>query len=63
MTTKAINTYNHVVTSILDKLPNINKRRKDFLIELFILLLSIKGRINFLQLSRYGNFKEQRYRR
>jgi hypothetical protein len=25
-------------------------------------LLSIKGRVNFLQLGRYGNFKEQRYR-
>ena len=40
----------------------MNKRRKDFLIEVFILFLSIKGRLNFLQLSRYGNHKEQRYR-
>jgi len=47
---------------MLNKLPNINKRRKDFLLEVFVLMLSIKGRINFLQLSRYGNFKEQRYR-
>ena len=47
---------------MLEKLPNINKRRKDFLLEVFVLILSIKGRINFLQLSRYGNFKEQRYR-
>ena len=43
-------------------MPKINKRRKDFLIEIFVLFLSIKGRINFLQLSRYGNSKEQRYR-
>ncbi len=62
MTTKAIKTYNYLIINILNKLPNINKRRKDFLVEIFALLLSIKGRINFLQLSRYGNFKEQRYR-
>jgi len=47
---------------MLNKLPNINKRRKDFLVEIFVLLLSINGRINFLQLSRYGKYKEQRYR-
>jgi len=62
MTTRGIKTYNRLIINILNKLPNINKRRKDFLVEIFVLLLSIKGRINFLQLSRYGNFKEQRYR-
>ena len=62
MTTKGIKTYNYLIINILNKLPNINKRRKDFLVETLALLLSIKGRINFLQLSRYGNFKEQRYR-
>jgi hypothetical protein len=62
MTTKANNIYNSLIINSLNKLPNINKRKKDFLVELFILLLSIKGRINFLQLSRYGNFSEQRYR-
>ncbi|MCK9311452.1 MAG: hypothetical protein M0P26_04145 [Bacteroidales bacterium] len=30
--------------------------------EAFILFLSIKGRINFLQLARYGLHGEQRYR-
>ncbi len=62
MTTKGIKSYNKLIINMLDKLPNINKRRKDFLLEVFVLMLSIKGRINFLQLSRYGNFKEQRYR-
>jgi hypothetical protein len=47
---------------MLDKLPHVNKWRKDFLIETFILFLSIRGRINFLQLARYGKYKEQRYR-
>jgi hypothetical protein len=62
MTTKAIKTYNTIIINTLNKLPNINKRRKVFMVEIFVLLLSIKGRINFLQLSRYGNYKEQRYR-
>jgi hypothetical protein len=47
---------------MLDKLPKINQWRRDFLIETFILFLSIRGRINFLQLARYGKHKEQRYR-
>jgi hypothetical protein len=40
----------------------INKWRQDFLIETIVLFLSIKGRINFLQLGRYGKYTEQRYR-
>ena len=36
--------------------------RYDFVIEVFELLLSIKGRIDFLQLARYGAHAEQRYR-
>jgi hypothetical protein len=47
---------------MLDKTVNINKWRKDFMIEVFMLFLSIKGRINFSQLERYGQFTEQRYR-
>jgi hypothetical protein len=47
---------------MLDKLSNINQWRKDFIIETFILFLSIRGRINFLQLARYGKHEEQRYR-
>jgi hypothetical protein len=54
--------YKSLINSMLDKLPNINKWRRDFLIETFILFLSIRGRINFLQLGRYGKYKEQRYR-
>lgn len=40
----------------------LNQWRKDFLSEVFILFLCIKGRINFAQLERYGLFTEQRYR-
>ena len=48
--------------SSINKMAKLNKYRKDFIVEVFILFMSIKGRINFLQLSRYGKFSEQRYR-
>lgn len=44
----------------MSKIPKINKCRKDFICEVIILFLSIKGRINFLQCGRYGLFREQR---
>ena len=40
----------------------VNKWQYDFIFEVIGLFLSIKGRINFLQLGRYGFHKEQRYR-
>lgn len=62
MTIREHRTYTSLIISVLDKLSHINQWRKDFLIETFILFLSIRGRINFLQLARYGLHKEQRYR-
>jgi len=62
MTTRECRNYKSLIISMLDKLSNINQWRRDFLIETFILFLSIRGRINFLQLARYGKHKEQRYR-
>jgi hypothetical protein len=41
----------------------LNKCRRDFMIEIFMLYLSIPSRINFLQLGRYSRFGEQRFRR
>ncbi|MCW3789214.1 hypothetical protein [Plebeiibacterium sediminum] len=41
---------------------NIHNWRKEFVTETLILFLCIKGRINFLQLGRFGEHKEQRYR-
>ena len=62
MITREHKTYNQLIISMLDKLSNINQWRKDFILETFVLFLSIRGRINFLQLARYGKHKEQRYR-
>jgi hypothetical protein len=55
-------TYNQLIISMLDKLSNINQWRKDFILETFVLFLSIRGRINFLQLARYGKHVCGRHR-
>ncbi len=62
VTIKGNNIYKTHINSVLEKMSNINNWRKDFINETFILFLCIKGRINFLQLARYGKHKEQRYR-
>lgn len=41
---------------------SINACRQRFMVEAVTLFLSIKGRINFQQLERYGKYNEQRYR-
>jgi len=62
MTTRGCFNYKSLIIRTLDKISVFNKCRKDFFCEVIILLLSIKGRINFLQLGRFGDFTEQRYR-
>lgn len=62
MITRGCFNYKSLIIRTLDKISVFNKCRKDFFCEVIILLLSIKGRVNFLQLGRFGNFTEQRYR-
>jgi len=40
----------------------LNKARKKFIKNVFVSFLSIKGRINFLQLERFGDYSECTYR-
>jgi len=47
---------------ILDKISGIDKRRRDFIIHLFTLWLSIRGRYNYVNLARYGKYGEDTYR-
>jgi len=54
--------YKYQVKNILNKMKGVNKWRYDFILEVFGLILSIKGRINFLQFERFGNYGEQHYR-
>ncbi len=62
VTIRGNNIYKTHIESVLSKMSNINSWRKEFVTETLILFLCIKGRINFLQLGRFGNRQEQRYR-
>ena len=56
-----VNTFISLVSSAFNGL-SLNKWRRDFLIEIFMLYLVIPGRINFTQMSRYSKYCEQRFR-
>lgn len=62
MATKGNSLYNSLIINTLSKISSVGKWKQSFLLEAFTLFLSIKGRINFLQLERYGKCTEQRYR-
>ena len=51
-----------LVTKIIEKMEGLNKKSRIFLISLFGTLLSFRGRHNFLNLSRYGDYTEKTYR-
>ncbi len=59
---KAISDINSLIISKLTNLHVINKPQYDFFLEIMLLFLSIKGRMNFMQFGRYGKYGEQRYR-
>ncbi len=40
----------------------LNKSRKDFIVSVLWHIMSIRGRINFLQLGRFSTICEQTYR-
>jgi hypothetical protein len=44
-------------------MPQVGRWQTKFLLHLFILWLSIRGRYNFTHLARYGKFKESTYRK
>ncbi|GHT70542.1 transposase [Bacteroidia bacterium] len=52
-----------VLTALSSAKVKINKSKRNFMLEIFMLYLSIPDRINFLQLGRYSRFGEQRFRR
>ncbi|SFL63246.1 hypothetical protein SAMN05216357_1381, partial [Porphyromonadaceae bacterium KH3CP3RA] len=60
--TSILNQYRGICGDVLIELTTkLNKSFKSFLMETFILYLVIPGRINFLQLGRYGKSCEQRF--
>lgn len=62
MIIKGQNGYKYHIKKALYKMPRINKWQYDFILEVFLLFLSIKGKLNFLQLGRYSNHTEQHFR-
>lgn len=62
MTFKEKSSYKVPTKNILDKMPSIGKWQYRFILEIFGLFLSIKGRLTFLGLARYGEHGEQHYR-
>ena len=62
MTIKGQSEYKSIIKNALNQMQNINKWQYLFIIEIIGLFLSIKGRINFLQLQRFGTHNEQHYR-
>ena len=61
---QASHTVNSLIFNILkaNSFASLNKKRKIFIQNVLISFLSIKYRINFLQLERYGDYCEQSYR-
>lgn len=57
-----LTSYKRHLKKALKQMENINKSQYNFLVETFGLFLSVFGRLNFLQLSRYGKRSEQHYR-
>lgn len=55
-------TYKDYIKNVLNKMESVKKWQYDFILEIFGLFLGIKGRVNFLQLARFGKHTEQRYR-
>lgn len=51
-----------MVSTILEKINGINKSQKKFIKHILILFMGIRGRYNFLNMSRYGRYSEQSYR-
>jgi len=54
----------YLIISMLENkvFEKLNKSRKDFIVSVLWHILSIKGRINFLQLGRFSTLCEQTYR-
>lgn len=64
MTIKANQNVKYLIFNTLkmDIFSSLNKARKDFIFTVLWHILSIKGRINFLQLGRFSSYGEQTFR-
>lgn len=51
-----------IIDTILNKIGGLSRTRKLFMVHIFILCLSMKGRFNFMNMNRYGDYSEKSYR-
>ena len=51
-----------ITSAILQKMSDITKPQYKFVVHIVQLILSIRGRVNFMSMSRYGSYSEQSYR-
>lgn len=58
----AINKSEALIGAIIGKMFGLNKARRKFMITIFMLYLGLRGRYNFLNMARYGEYSEQTYR-
>lgn len=58
----AFNRAESMISTIIRKIGGINKPGTKFLQHILILFMGIRGRYNFLNMSRYGSYSEQSYR-
>ncbi|MBK8701874.1 MAG: hypothetical protein IPN29_20825 [Saprospiraceae bacterium] len=58
----AFTTGRSLITAIISKMSDIGKVQAKFIEHILMLLLSIRGKANFLQFSRYGCMNEKSYR-
>ena len=52
-----------IVQESLTCLPELSKPRRKFMLEMFSLLLSLRGRANYRNLSRYSDYEEKTFQR
>ena len=58
----AFNQAEGLISTILEKINGINKSRQKFIKHILILFMGMRGRYNFLNMARYGEYSEQSYR-
>jgi hypothetical protein len=58
----AMNKSEALIGAIIRKMSGLNKAREKFMISIFMLYLGLRGRYNFLNMTRYGAYSEQTYR-
>jgi hypothetical protein len=62
MSFQELSQFKYHVNNVISKMESLNKIRKSFVLHTVYLFLAIKGKINFLQLERFGESDEQTFR-